>query len=259
MLKGEVEHVHADLRQERGADPAGSIVVEELHLCIERVEYLREVRLGVSAEIVLADKADDVIQDEDTLNGRKRLLLQPEPRNRERGDRLQELAALVRVHVHCHEELGVSHQEGGQVKGTAGHCKLDLVPCFPDRRFMLLKPLNHLGAKPILRRIRCSQRSDLGSVVDDLLGKREFVVMPDVLAPESGRLCAHAVLRPESGKEQNIGKLALRFQVGLEPLRVILEVLANRHPRPIRQPGTIDNEPHRQRLDHPTLNYINQC
>jgi len=89
--------------------------VEELDRFVASIQ-LRETGAGELLEVILANKTDDVIQQEDAVNGGESRALERVPFLEELRDRAQQFMRRARVGFKRHQELRGAHQEGGYVE-----------------------------------------------------------------------------------------------------------------------------------------------
>jgi hypothetical protein len=120
-------------------------------------ERLLKVRQTECLEVTAADESSNVIQQEDSVNGREAFALIRNPVHQKVRDYGEQTVHEFRVGLESRQELGCAHQERGNIERTARYGESDLVPCLLNLRLQMLKPLNHEGHQSVFARIRFLQ------------------------------------------------------------------------------------------------------
>ena len=118
VLDAGVEELDADVGVVPDRRGARCVVVEEFHRYVGGIQIF-EIREPEFEKILLADEADDVIENQDAVDRRDRLPLQFVPLHEEIGDDAQQTEHGLRLGLEGDQEFGCTHQERCDIEGAA--------------------------------------------------------------------------------------------------------------------------------------------
>ncbi len=144
---------------------------------------------------------------------------------------------------HADQEFGVAQQIRGDVQRSARHGKTDAMTRLLDRVTASLQALDDEGEQAVAAAVRLGEIMYVLIAVEHFSRAGKGIFIPDALCPEGRGLGAHAVFGPEPGQEHDSLELPHRFQIGLQPQAVVVEIIHYRNAGPAGQPGAVDNQP----------------
>ena len=141
------------------------------------------------------------------------------------------------------------HQERRDIQRPPRDGEPDAVALFLDGGLVEFQPAHDEGQQAVGPGVGLLDAFDILDAANDLVGKRQLTLRPPALGAEGRRLGTHAELRPEAGEEHCVGKRAHRLEIDVQPGPIAGVVVQDGRPRPAGQPGTVDNESNRQRVE----------
>ena len=143
-----------------------------------------------------------------------------------------------------HELRGAAHERRGAQRAARRHERQHLAPR-EDARRVHPDPVQRQRREPVRLDLVVRERVEVGEPAQRLdLARR--VVRPELdLGAEHRGLGGHPVLDPPRRHEDDVGEVRGDAQVGGEPRLGIQEVVQVRDAEVARDPGTVDNERHR--------------
>ena len=220
--EGEVEKVYTQVGyvgEGRIAIPE-IIVVKHLHGDAEMIEDAFQPRMGKLQIFLLAEKAADIIQQQDPADLPCRFGLGFQPTDHQLGGFVQQTTHPVRIGFDRHAELRDGHQESGYVQGASGGDDAHFSAALLQRSSQQPDFRQCKRHQPVASRIRYRQIVKFfqpirrGDQVPDTHG---LIVIESDGAAKGGRFGRHAEFHPIPRQEQQAGKIRAQLILTGQP------------------------------------------
>ena len=240
MIVGKIEDIHADFRQISGGNQSGGIVVQNSHRNVHAFKYLFKIWQGIFLKIYLAGKSDHVVENENPLDRIEIFFLIYEPVHGKVGNQRYQLVEFVRLGFHADEHFVVTDEKRCDVQRSAGNGEANPMTCVFYRAAIAPQPIGDKGQQSVGLAVWFCQIAHIIVVMQHFARPGKIVYRPYTLGPKGRRLGAHPVFRPETGQKHDLVEMPKRFEIRVQPLTVVGEIIQRRYAGPTGQPGTID-------------------